>query len=73
MIARVAAFAYADQSATRAPLATKSARSRVVAGEAPVIVLYFAAEIPPLKPSGPSRNMRKRAFSCRALSWPYSP
>lgn len=30
-----------------------------------MIVLYFPAESPPLKPSGRSRNMRSSALSCR--------
>src|SRR6202021_1097517 len=42
-----------------APFSPKSARSRVVvAGDAPVMVLYLPALIPPLNPSGPSLNIR---------------
>ena len=60
-------------SRTNAPLATRSTRSRVVvAGDAPVMVLYFPAVSPPRNPSGPSRNMRRSAFSCRSLSCPFS-
>jgi len=32
------------------------------------MVLYFPALIPPLKPSGPSRNILSNAFCCRSLN-----
>jgi hypothetical protein len=58
-ITSVTAFALAQQCAP----STRSAKSRVVvAGEAPVILLYFPAESPPRKPSGPSRNAQKCLF-----------
>jgi len=53
-----------------APLSVRSAKSRVVvAGEAPVIVLYLLAFRPPLNPLGPSRNKRRSAFCCLSLIW----
>jgi hypothetical protein len=61
MIASVAR----SPSRTRAPLATRPAKSRVVvAGEAPVMDLYFPAERPPGNPSGPSP---KHAQECPFL------
>ena len=48
----------------KAPNSTSPPKSRVVvAGGVPTMVLYFYALIPPAKPSGPSCNMRTRAFS----------
>jgi len=35
------------------------------------MLLYFPAESPPRNPSGPSRNIRRSAFCCRALSCPF--
>lgn len=46
-------------------------QAQTLAG-APVMERYFPAERPPRKRSGPSRNIRKSAFSCRALGWPFS-
>jgi len=44
-----------------APLSVRSARSRVVvAGDAPLVVLYLPALSPPLKPLGPPEHAQQR-------------
>jgi hypothetical protein len=56
-------------SLINALFSVRSAKSRVVvAGDAPVIELYLPAVSPPLKASGPSLNIRRRAFRCLSFS-----
>ena len=55
-------------------LSTRSTESRLVAArEAPVIVLESNARNPPVKPSRPSRKLRRSTFCCLSLLWPRSP